>query len=59
VLWASPVRPSSPSFALDVPFPAIVAGAALIGYVGGRLAPDAFSSGGGHGKARHASYGRR
>lgn len=38
-------------FALNVPFPAIVAGAALIGYAGGRFAPDKFKVGGGHGKA--------
>jgi chromate transporter len=37
-------------FALNVPFPAIVAGAALIGYLGGRLAPDRFQAGGSHGK---------
>jgi len=38
-------------FALDAPFPLIVALAALIGVVGGRYAPDSFKSGGGHGKA--------
>ena len=43
-------------FALDVPFPLIVLGAAAIGYVGGRLAPQAFSVGGGHGAAKQ-SYG--
>ncbi len=37
-------------FALNVPFPAIVAAAALVGYLGGRLAPDKFRAGGGHGK---------
>lgn len=36
-------------FVANLPFPAIVAGAALIGYLGGRLAPDKFSLGGGHG----------
>jgi chromate transporter len=44
-------------FALDIPFPAIVAVAALIGYVGGRVAPDTFKAGGGHGKAGK-SFGR-
>jgi chromate transporter len=48
----------SPSSPLDLPFPAIVAAAALIGYVGGRLAPDKFKAGGGHGKAAK-SFGRR
>src|SRR5690606_11595359 len=37
-------------FALHVPFPAIVLGAALIGYLGGRLAPERFRTGG-HPKA--------
>jgi chromate transporter len=36
-------------FALDVPFPWIVLGAALIGAIGGRVAPKAFYVGGGHG----------
>jgi chromate transporter len=44
-------------FALEVPFPAIVLGAALIGYVGGRIAPEAFKTGGGHGSAQK-SYGK-
>jgi chromate transporter len=38
-------------FALRVPFPAIVAGAAIVGYVGGRVAPKIFSGDGGHGPA--------
>ncbi|KRW61291.1 chromate efflux transporter [Pseudomonas sp. TTU2014-080ASC] len=38
-------------FALKVPFPMIVLGAALAGYIGGRLLPEAFSVGGGHGEA--------
>ncbi|MGH8650983.1 MAG: chromate efflux transporter [Gammaproteobacteria bacterium] len=37
-------------FALNVPFPAIVVAAALVGYLGGRLAPDKFRAGGGHGQ---------
>ena len=43
-------------FALNVPFPAIVAAAALVGYVGGRMAPRHFATGGGHGQSG-ASYG--
>lgn len=35
-------------FALHLPFPAIVAGAALAGFIGGRIAPARFSAGGGH-----------
>src|SRR3569833_1398618 len=37
-------------FACDAPFPAIVAGAALVGYLGGRYAPEKFRTGGAHGK---------
>ena len=43
-------------FAANVPFPAIVAAAAIVGYVGGRIAPDKFNGGGGHGAALK-SYG--
>jgi chromate transporter len=50
VLWAIAVAAFIAIFALNVPFPAIVVGAALIGYVGGRIAPDMFKVGGGHGK---------
>jgi chromate transporter len=50
VLWAIAVAAFVAIFALNVPFPAIVVGAALIGYLGGRLAPDTFKVGGGHGK---------
>ncbi|MBK7847262.1 MAG: chromate efflux transporter [Zoogloea sp.] len=56
-LWAIAAASFVAIFALDVPFPAIVAVAALIGYVGGRLAPDIFKAGGGHGKAGK-SFGR-
>ena len=38
-------------FAFATPFPAIVAVAALIGYVGGRVWPDIFKSHGQHGKS--------
>lgn len=50
-LWAIAAVSFVAIFALNVPFPAIVAGAALIGYAGGRIAPDKFKVGGGHGKA--------
>ncbi|MNZ61042.1 putative chromate transport protein [compost metagenome] len=55
-LWAIAVASFVAIFALEVPFPLIVLGAALIGYVGGRFLPDKFSVGGGHGAAR-ASFG--
>ena len=52
LLWAIAAAAFVAIFALNVPFPAIVASAALIGYVGGRIAPDKFKvGGGGHGKA--------
>ncbi|MEK8078476.1 chromate efflux transporter [Pseudomonas sp. XK-1] len=38
-------------FALNLPFPLIVLGAALLGYLGGRLLPAQFSLGGGHAPA--------
>jgi chromate transporter len=38
-------------FALDAPFPLIVVAAGLAGFAGGRLKPDKFQIGGGHGKA--------
>ncbi|CAN7395941.1 chromate efflux transporter [Pseudomonas sp. LjRoot71] len=43
-------------FALNLPFPLIVIGAALLGYLGGRLLPQQFSLGGGH-AAADVSYG--
>jgi chromate transporter len=49
-LWAIAAASFVAIFALDVPFPAIVIGAALIGYAGGRISPDTFKVGGGHGK---------
>jgi len=56
LLWAIAAASFVAIFALNVPFPAIVAAAALAGYLGGRLVPGQFRAGGGHG-ARHASGG--
>ena len=42
-------------FVLNIPFPAIIAGAALLGFVGGRVSPHTFSLGGGHGKQQSSS----
>jgi chromate transporter len=39
-------------FFFDIPFPVIVFGAALIGFIGGRLGAAAFQAGGGHGPAK-------
>ena len=51
MLWAIAAAAFVAIFAVNVPFPAIIAGAALIGYLGGRIAPETFKTGGGHGKA--------
>ncbi len=51
VLWAIAAASFVAIFALNVPFPAIVVVAAVIGYFGGRMAPESFKAGGGHGKA--------
>ncbi len=52
VLWGIAAAAFVAIFALDVPFPLIVLAAALIGVVGGRVAPAKFATGGGHGKAK-------
>jgi chromate transporter len=51
VLWSLAIAGFVAISVLKVPFPAIIAAAALIGYLGGNLAPDRFKAGGGHGKA--------
>ena len=50
-LWAIAATAFVALFAFNVPFPAIVLGAALIGVIGGRLAPGRFAPGGGHASA--------
>ena len=55
-LWAIAAASFVAIFALNLPFPLIVLGAAVIGYFGGRFAPEKFSVGGGHGAAKQ-SYG--
>jgi len=57
VLWAMAAASFVAIFALNIPFPVIVAAAAVMGYLGGRIAPDKFKAGGGHG-ASDKSYGR-
>jgi chromate transporter len=47
-LWAIAAAAFVAIFALDAPFPAIVAAAALTGALGGRFAPARFALGGGH-----------
>jgi chromate transporter len=57
-LWCIAAAAFVAIFALSLPFPVIVAGAALIGYLGGRLAPMKFAIGDGHGGAAKAQSGR-
>ena len=55
-MWAVAAAAFVAIFALQVPFPFIVLGAALVGLVGSRLAPAVFIGGaGGHGKAGASS----
>ena len=49
-LWAISAAAFVAIFALKLPFPAIVVAAGVIGLLGGRLAPDRFRAGGGHGR---------
>jgi len=56
-LWTIAAASFVAIFALNVPFPVIVAVAALIGYAGGKIAPSKFSVGGGHGAAQK-SFGK-
>jgi len=56
LLWAIAAAAFIAIFAFSVPFPAIVLAAGIIGSIGGRIAPDKFKSGGGHG-AGQQSYG--
>jgi chromate transporter len=55
LLWAIAAAAFVAIFALNTPFPLIVGAAALIGYVGGRIAPEKFRAGGEHGA--RARYG--
>ena len=57
LMWAIAAASFVAIFGLDLPFPLIVATAALAGYIGGRIAPDKFMPGGGHGSAVQ-SFGR-
>lgn len=51
VLWAIAAAAFIAIFALRVPFAYIIIGAAIVGFVGGRVAPGKFHAGGGHGAA--------
>jgi chromate transporter len=52
VLWAIAAASFVAIFALHIPFPFIVLGAALTGYFGGRYAPQFFNAGSSHGAAK-------
>jgi chromate transporter len=56
VLWVLAALAFLAIFAFDAPFPLIVLAAAVLGALGGRLAPQKFAVGGGHGAARQ-TYG--
>lgn len=56
VLWGIAAAAFIALFALKLPFPLIVIAAGIIGYIGGRVAPKLFATGGGHG-ANDKSYG--
>jgi chromate transporter len=49
VRWAIAAAAFVAIFAFNLPFPAIVLAAGLLGYAGSRIAPDKFKAGGGHG----------
>jgi chromate transporter len=51
VLWSISALAFVAIFAFNLPFPAIVLAAGVIGYLGGRFSPEYFKAGGGHGKA--------
>ena len=56
LLWSIAAASFVAIFAFNVPFPAIVLAAGIIGYIGSRIAPDKFKVGGGHG-ASDKSFG--
>jgi len=51
VLWGIALAAFIALFALKLPFPAIILAAGVIGYVGGRISPTRFATGGGHSSA--------
>ncbi|MCX7096845.1 MAG: chromate efflux transporter [Methylococcales bacterium] len=53
VLWTIAVLAFLAIFAFKLPFPLIVLLAAGLGAIGGRVLPDKFAVGGGHGAAKH------
>jgi chromate transporter len=56
VMWGIAALAFLAIFQFKLPFPVIVMTAGLVGYLGGRIAPDIFRVGGGHGTAQQ-DYG--
>jgi chromate transporter len=56
LLWSMAALAFLAIFAFDAPFPLIVLSAALLGAIGGKIAPGKFAVGGAHGAAKD-SYG--
>jgi chromate transporter len=54
-LWLIAASSFCAIFALDVPFPFIILAAAIIGFVGSQIAPNAFASNGGHTAASNSA----
>lgn len=52
VLWAISALAFIGIFMLRLPFPVIVLGAGIIGFLGGRITPERFKAGGGHSAAK-------
>jgi chromate transporter len=52
LLWAMAAVSFIAIFVFDVPFPAIVLTAGILGFIGGKAMPDKFRVGGGHGASR-------
>jgi chromate transporter len=49
LLWSIAGAAFVAIFAMNIPFPYIVLAAGVVGYLGGRVSPDTFKVGGGHG----------
>lgn len=56
VLWSMAALAFLGSFLLALPFPLIILAAAILGAIGGKVAPHYFATGGGHG-ATHENHG--
>src|SRR5882672_4579571 len=52
-LWAMSAAAFVAIFAFQIPFPAIVLAAGILGYLGGRFAPDKFATGGNGSAQKH------